>query len=48
MAHDKRDHGDGGIDERGKDRWRLRSLVSGKRLAAIAMRGLAKLSFAKG
>jgi len=31
MAHDKRDHGDGGIDERGKDRWRLRYRVGGKR-----------------
>jgi integrase len=29
MAH--RDHGDGGIDERGKDRWRLRYRVGGKR-----------------
>src|SRR5437762_14102754 len=27
----KRDHGDGGIDERGPDRWRLRWRVSGKR-----------------
>jgi integrase len=27
----KRDHGDGGIDERGKDRWRLRWQVSGQR-----------------
>jgi integrase len=27
----KRDHGDGGIDERGKDRWRLRWRVGGKR-----------------
>jgi integrase len=31
MAHDKRDYGDGGIDERGKDRWRLRYRVGGKR-----------------
>ena len=29
--HDKRDHGDGGIDERGQDRWRLRYRVNGKR-----------------
>ena len=28
---DKRDYGDGGIDERGKDRWRLRYRVDGKR-----------------
>ena len=28
-----RDHSDGGIDERGKDRWRLRSRVNGKRFA---------------
>jgi integrase len=27
----KRDHGDGGIDERGKDRWRLRWRVADKR-----------------
>src|SRR4051794_13579174 len=27
----KRDHGDGGIDERGPDRWRLRWRVDGKR-----------------
>ena len=27
----KRDHGDGGIDERGLDRWRLRWRVDGKR-----------------
>lgn len=27
----KRDHGDGGIDERGPDRWRLRWRVGGKR-----------------
>jgi hypothetical protein len=27
----KRDHGDGGIDERGEDRWRLRWRVGGKR-----------------
>jgi integrase len=27
----KRDHGDGGIDERGQDRWRLRWRVGGKR-----------------
>jgi len=26
-----RDHGDGGIDERGKDRWRLRYRIGGKR-----------------
>jgi len=27
----RRDHGDGGIDERGPDRWRLRWRVDGKR-----------------
>jgi hypothetical protein len=27
----KRDHGDGGIDERGEDRWRLRRRVAGRR-----------------
>jgi integrase len=27
----KRDHGDGGLDERGEDRWRLRWRVGGKR-----------------
>src|SRR5216684_2924860 len=27
----KRNHGDGGIDERGPDRWRLRWRVGGKR-----------------
>src|SRR6266849_2744298 len=27
----KRDHGDGGIDQRGSDRWRLRWRVGGKR-----------------
>jgi integrase len=30
MTH-KRDHGDGAIDQRGKDRWRLRYRVGGKR-----------------
>lgn len=29
----KRDHGDGGIDQRGEDRWRLRWRVDGKRFA---------------
>ena len=29
----RRDHGDGGIDERGPDRWRLRWRVDGKRYA---------------
>jgi hypothetical protein len=48
MAHDKRDHGDGGIDERGKDRWRLGYRVGGKRLAAIAMPDMAKRPLAKG
>jgi hypothetical protein len=27
----RRDHGDGGIDERGPDHWRLRWRVDGKR-----------------
>lgn len=31
MTKHKRDHGDGGIDERGKDHWRLRWRVDGKR-----------------
>ncbi|MFZ0694947.1 MAG: tyrosine-type recombinase/integrase [Alphaproteobacteria bacterium] len=31
MAQDKRDHGDGGLDARGKDRWRLRYRIHGKR-----------------
>ena len=31
MAKPKRDHGDGGIDERGKDRWRLRWRADGQR-----------------
>ena len=35
---DKRDHGDGGIDERGKDRWRLRYRVNGRRFTKT-MRG---------
>src|SRR5215469_803336 len=29
----RRDHGDGGIDERGPDRWRLRWRVDGKRFS---------------
>src|SRR5215475_2252523 len=33
MAKQKRDHGDGGIDARGPDRWRLRWRVDGKRFA---------------
>jgi len=33
MTSSKRDHGDGGIDERGPDRWRLRYRVGGKRYA---------------
>jgi integrase len=31
MNSNRRDHGDGGIDERGPDRWRLRWRVDGKR-----------------
>jgi integrase len=31
MANNKRDHGDGGIDERGEGRWRMRYRVGGKR-----------------
>jgi integrase len=31
MTGNRRDHGDGAIDERGKDRWRLRWRVNGKR-----------------
>jgi integrase len=31
MTGNRRDHGDGGIDERGTDRWRLRWRVDGKR-----------------
>jgi len=31
MNTNRRDHGDGGIDERGSDRWRLRWRVDGKR-----------------
>ena len=31
MNSNRRDHGDGGIDERGPDRWRLRWCVDGKR-----------------
>src|SRR5712691_8744983 len=31
MMTSKRDHGDGGIDQRGPDRWRLRWRVGGKR-----------------
>jgi integrase len=31
MTGNRRDHGDGGIDERGNDRWRLRWRVNGKR-----------------
>jgi integrase len=30
---ERRDHGDGGIDQRGQDRWRLRYRVGGKRFA---------------
>jgi integrase len=31
MTRNRRDHGDGGIDERGPDRWRLRWRVDGRR-----------------
>src|SRR5215472_3270438 len=31
MSGSRRDHGDGGIDERGPERWRLRWRVDGKR-----------------
>src|SRR6516164_7514215 len=31
MSGSRRDHGDGGIDERGPGRWRLRWRVDGKR-----------------
>src|SRR5215472_15162740 len=31
MTGNRRDHGDGGIDARGPDRWRLRWRVDGKR-----------------
>src|SRR5580704_2662259 len=42
----KRDHGDGGIDARGPDHWRLRWRVAGKRYTK-AFRGTKKASQAE-